>query len=247
MSGSVPGAADLAPEVLGALMPRRPIRSYAGLLSTEADALGWARSGGPPGAVVTTGYQASPRGRGGIPWPTGTKASLGFSLLLRPNLTAQREGWLYLLCACAVGDVLGPAARYEWPDTVRTDAAIGRVAVQPDVVDDLVSWAVVSVLVHPVEPPRGPLLSRLVAALERRSGDGSDAVVEVSRRRCVTFGNHVRARIIPMGPRGVVIDGVAADLDDEGSLVLERDDGSLRPVRPQDLGRLEPVDAEAHA
>ena len=56
---------DLAADALAADLPGRPLRSYPALLSTEADALAWARAGGPGGAVVVAGYQASPRGRAG--------------------------------------------------------------------------------------------------------------------------------------------------------------------------------------
>ena len=40
---------DLAAETLAAALPGRPLRSYPALLSTHADALAWARAGGPAG------------------------------------------------------------------------------------------------------------------------------------------------------------------------------------------------------
>jgi BirA family biotin operon repressor/biotin-[acetyl-CoA-carboxylase] ligase len=73
---------DLAADVLAADLPGRPLRSYPALLSTEADALAWARAGAPDGAVVVAGYQASPRGRAGLPWQVqqGTGRPRGLAL-----------------------------------------------------------------------------------------------------------------------------------------------------------------------
>ncbi|HWH34036.1 MAG TPA: hypothetical protein VNT56_01805 [Acidimicrobiales bacterium] len=57
------GVDDLSAGVLAAALPDRPLRSYPAPLSTEADALAWARAGAPVGAVVVADYQAAPRGR----------------------------------------------------------------------------------------------------------------------------------------------------------------------------------------
>ena len=58
---------DLSAEALAAVLPGRPIRAYPALLSTEADALAWARAGAPSGALVAAAYQAAPRCRAGLP------------------------------------------------------------------------------------------------------------------------------------------------------------------------------------
>ena len=62
------------------------------MLSTESEAAAWARAGAPEGAFVVAGYQASPRGRAGISWQVDHHHDLAFSLILRPQLPALREG-----------------------------------------------------------------------------------------------------------------------------------------------------------
>lgn len=52
---------DLSAHALAEALPGRPVRSYPAMLSTEADALAWARAGADDGAVVVAGYQAAPR------------------------------------------------------------------------------------------------------------------------------------------------------------------------------------------
>jgi len=67
---------------------------------------------------VVADYQASPRGRGGLPWTVVAGRGLGFSLVLRPDLSPLREGWPYVAATLAVAEVLGEHTGVEWPDTV---------------------------------------------------------------------------------------------------------------------------------
>src|SRR5919109_1184709 len=112
-------AADLSADSLAAALPGRAVRTYPALLSTEADALAWARSGAPAGALVVADYQASPRGRAGLEWRVRPGGDLAFSLVLRPDLPAEREGWLYRVAASGLADVAGEEATIQWPDEVR--------------------------------------------------------------------------------------------------------------------------------
>jgi len=232
--------ADLSAAALAELMPGRAVRAYPALLSTESDALAWARAGGPAGAVVAADYQASPRGRGGLPWSTRPGRDLCFSLLLRPALSPDDEGWLYVAAAVAVLDVLGAGAEIEWPDRIRRD---GRHAA--DIVGHAglggegVEWAVVNVLILDAAAPRGPLLARLADAVEAVQHPEDGALARY-RERCTTLGRDVVAHLIPTWPDGVRIAGTAATVLADGALVIEQAaDGRRMAVRPQHLARLE--------
>lgn len=226
---------DLAAERLERLLPGRPVRCYPALLSTEADAQAWARAGAPAGAVVAAEYQASPRGRAGLEWRPEPGRSLAFSVVLRPRLPAQREGWLYAVAASALADVGGGGI--EWPDAAPGTGAVG---VHAEIGPLAVEWAVVNVLVEDAPPPRGPLLARIVRALEARLEDTSARLLADYLRRCVTIGRAVEARLVPLGPGGAVIAGTARTVLADGALVLEQDDGQRVAVRPQALGVLAP-------
>jgi BirA family biotin operon repressor/biotin-[acetyl-CoA-carboxylase] ligase len=232
---------DLTPEALHAAMPGRPLRTYPALLSTDADATAWARAGGPPGALVAAGYQAAARGRGGLPWTCRPERDLGFSLLLRPSLTPDQEGWLFVAAAVAVLDVLGDDATIEWPDRIAHDGRhVADVAGHAGLGAGAVAWAVVSVLVRDMEIPRGPLLARLAAAVETVQ-EPDEAALARYRRRCTTLGTHVVAHLIPTWPDGVRITGTAAGVLDDGALIVEQADRRRIAVRPQHLARLEPA------
>lgn len=240
-------ADDLDPATLAGLLPERPVRSYPALLSTEADALAWARSGARSGSVVVADYQASPRGRGGLPWQTVQGEGLGFSVVLRPELSDARQGWLYSVVAVALSDVVAgadPGDVVEWPDEIVVDgirAATFGVVTDVDPVG--VRWAVVNVLIGQATRPRGALLARAVEAIEQRLAQDQTTLLADHRGRCRTLGRAVRARLIPMGPAGVVVDGTAVDTLTDGALLVETERGSRVAVLPHHLGMLDGPDA----
>lgn len=231
---------DLGGPALAEAMPGRAVRTYPALLSTHADALAWARAGAPAGAVVVADYQAAPRGRGGLPWTVEPGVGLCFSMVLRPGLPLEREGWLYTVGASALADVLGPTAEVEWPDTIMVDggaaAAVG-VEVDPEGGTEL-AWAVVSLLVPGAQAPRAGLLARVVAAVEGRLGQAPDVVLSDYRARCRTLGRRVCTQLVPLGPAGPQFTGDAVDVKPDGALVLATA-GTRVAVRPQSLGRLD--------
>ena len=229
---------DLSAEALAEAMPDRAVRAYRALLSTDADAIAWARAGGPAGAVVAADIQASARGRGGLPWAPRPGSDLCFSVLLRPDFVADEEGWLFVAAAIAVLDVLGASA-IEWPDRVEQDGhVVGDVAGHAGLGPHGVEWAVVNVLIHDVQLPRAPLIARLVDAIEAVQKPDPEVLARY-RERCATLGRRVVAHVIPTWPDGVQIAGNAATVLEDGALVIAQDDGRRIAVRPQHLARLE--------
>lgn len=233
---------DLEIAELSDLLAGRAVRSYPAQLSTEATAMAWARSGAPDGAVVVADYQACPRGRGGLPWTVRAGHGLGFTLVLRPELAPEREGWPYAAALLALHDVVGASGGVlHWPDEVRADddAVRARLGVHVELGVRCIEWVTVTVLVEDAAPPRGPLLAQLVAALERRMSDPPGQVLSAYLPRCRTLGQQVRARLIPMGPGGPEVTGEAVDVLADGALVLRTAKGNRVAVPPHDLGLLE--------
>lgn len=235
-------ADDLSAEALAEHMPDRPVRSYPGVLSTEAATLPWAREGGPHGAVLVAGYQVSPRGRAGLPWelPMGTGA--GFSMVLRPELAAAREGWVYAAAINGLADIVtGDAAAITWPDEIHRDGRLaGAIGAWVELGAEGIEWAVINVLLPDITPPRAPSVARAASAIQARMDAPAADVLADYRARCATIGRHVRARLIPMGPAGPKVEGVAVDIITDGSLVIKSDNtGNRVAVRPQNLGILD--------
>jgi BirA family biotin operon repressor/biotin-[acetyl-CoA-carboxylase] ligase len=235
---------DLDRAVVEEALPGRPVRCYPALLSSEAEATAWARAGAPTGAVVTAGYQVSPRGRAGVPWEVELDRGLVFSLVIRPELSAEREGWPYITISVALSDVLGEneITALQWPDRVETPdtTARGALGLTTQLGPSVTDWVVATMLIADAVPPRAPLLAAVVEAVERRTAQEVTQVIADYRARCATLGKHVRARMIPLGPAGPVVQGRAVDVLDDGALVLLTDRGNRVAVRPQNLGVLEP-------
>ena len=233
---------DLAPETLTSAVPGRPVRTYPALVSTEADALAWARAGAPSGSVVVADYQVSPRGRFGLEWQVAPRRDLAFSVVLRPELSVEREGWLYTLATAALADVCGEDATIRWPDEVRRAAVrVAAVGIHVEHAPDGVAWAVANVLLPDVAPQRAATLARVLAALERRCASAPDAVLAEHRSRCETIGRRVCAELLPAGPNAPRVIGTAVTTRDDGALVIETHEGRRVAVRPQGLGLLEDV------
>ena len=232
--------AGLSTEALAAAMPDRAVRWYRALLSTEADALAWARGGAPEGAVVAAGYQASPRGRAGREWRIDPAADLAFSLILRPHLSPEREGWMYTIAASGVADVVGEGATIEWPDEVRLGKKrAGAVGMYVELGPETTKWAVVNVLLVAAEGPPAELIARAVAAIEERHRATPEDVLSDYLSRCETIGRPVRARLIPLGPSGPQVTGKAVGALMDGALLIQTNNGRRIAVRPQNLGLLE--------
>ena len=247
MGMSLEGSEDLTRERVADLLPERPLRVYPALLSTEAEAMAWARRGAPDGALVVAGYQASPRGRSGLEWAGEQEAGrgLGFSLVLRPDLPADREGWLYVVALAALADVLlgqGGGALH-WPDEIRDQSRLrAAVGVQTEPSGDRLRWAVVNVLVPGADPPRAPLLAQLVEAVTTRARQAPQRVLDDYREGCATLGRRVRARLLPLGPAAPTVTGAARDVLEDGALVIETDEDERVAVTPHGLGHVEEPD-----
>ena len=229
---------DLTEDALAAVLAARPLRSYPALVSTGAAAFDWAGSGAPDGAVVVADYQLSPRGHGGRPWTVTQGRGLGFSVVLHPQLAAEREGWLYTVVAGALAELRGPEATIQWPDVIRVgDEVAAAVAIRTRLGQTGVEWAVVDVLVPDAEPPRGELLGAVLDAIDERRAAAAATLIEHYERRCETIGRQVRVRFIAgTGPK---VEGRAVATLDDGALLLELASGSRAPVRPQDVRAVE--------
>ncbi|MEV0581838.1 biotin--[acetyl-CoA-carboxylase] ligase [Nonomuraea sp. NPDC050310] len=88
--------------------------------STNADLAQTARAGAPEGAVLVAETQYAGRGRLGRPWNAPPRSGLTFSVLLRPRVPVQRQGWLPLLFGVAAASAVRRLAeldvRLKWPN-----------------------------------------------------------------------------------------------------------------------------------
>lgn len=120
---------ELSKEAITAVVTGRfgaPVRYFDSIGSTNTEALDWASSGAPEGALVITDHQTGGRGRWGRSWFSLPGKLLQFSLILRPDLALDRHGLLTgglgVACAEAIAATTGLPAQIKWPNDVVIDA-----------------------------------------------------------------------------------------------------------------------------
>jgi BirA family biotin operon repressor/biotin-[acetyl-CoA-carboxylase] ligase len=230
----------------------KPLHILAETPSTNDEAHSGAKRDAPHGATWVAEQQSAGRGRRGRTWLSPRGEGLLFSVLLRSPCTPQRLPLIALLAGLAVRDGILEAAPsaavgIKWPNDVYADGRkLAGVLVEAITVGDKVDAVVVGIgvnvhtrhfaddiadratsvaLVSGGGPPpdRSTLLAAILAALDR------DLHVVLSRGLGL-----VRSRLEAVDVlrgRRVRSDtgdsGVASGIDDDGRLVVRRDDGSV--------------------
>jgi BirA family biotin operon repressor/biotin-[acetyl-CoA-carboxylase] ligase len=214
--------------------------------STNADLAASARAGAPEGTVLVAERQTAGRGRLGRQWESPARAGLAVSVLLRPvGVPVARYGWLPLMAGIALVETVRRVsdvdAYLKWPNDLllRGDRKCGGIlseVVEPGAVviglglnvslreNELPRPDATSLGLAGAPTDRDPLLRRLLRSLafwysQWLAGPVRDEYLP----HCGTIGRRIRIDF----PDGGVREGVAADVDDDGRLVVTTTDGHL--------------------
>lgn len=213
--------------------------------STNTVALEAAAAGTPEGLVVVAHDQTAGRGRLGRPWVAPPGAALLCSVLLRPPEAASAfllMASVTLAARAAAGSLAGVALGCKWPnDLLAGEEKVAGVLAEraPD------GAVVVGIGCNVSEAPDGgyppgatcleavagrpvalePLLGAFLVELESRYGRlvedpdlGRTGLLKEARAASATLGRPVRVEL----PGGEVVEGTAAELRDDGRLVVVR-------------------------
>jgi BirA family biotin operon repressor/biotin-[acetyl-CoA-carboxylase] ligase len=230
------------------------------LPSTSSAVADLAQGGTSEGLVLAAEHQTRGRGRLDRRWETPPRASLTFSVLLRPRVAPQRWPVLALLTGLAVVDGIaaagGPPVMLKWPNDVlahdglkvagllleRVDtedgpAAVVGVGLNVSAARSELPLPTAGSLVTAgmVGPERSVLLRRVVEALASRydvwqSELSDDALLAAYAERCDTLHREVLVHL----PGDRTLRGQATGLDPHGALVV-RDDAGLHTVHAGDV------------
>ncbi|MBF0369293.1 MAG: biotin--[acetyl-CoA-carboxylase] ligase [Magnetococcales bacterium] len=242
-------------------------RFYGKTGSTNDLAVQLARGGAGEGTVVVADRQTQGRGRLGRVWSSPPGINLYFSLVLRPPLEPRFAAQLTLLAGLALGEAITLAGvsgiTIKWPnDLLLGGRKLGGILTEMDAEPDRVRFVVVGVGVNvngdeksfPAELrdqavslltvdgrrfQRATLLASFLKVFEkwyhcyRQEGfapvrQGWLAMARIQGRRVEV--NLLRERFI----------GRALDMDGDGFLLVEREDGVVSRVVAGDVTLLEP-------
>lgn len=213
-----------------------------------------AREGAPHGTIVFAEEQTAGRGRRGRSFYSPAGQNLYFTLVLRCPVEVHRRLPLIVpLAVCTAVQAEAPAARIKWPNDIwigdrkvagmLIDAelsATGAVALpgiginvnaDPTVVPELrdIATCLARELGRPVQ--REALLARICNELESLLDEPPGHVLHEYRARSSTLGR--RVLVSPVG--GEPFEGTAVTIEDDGSLAVRRDDGSMESVTAADV------------
>ena len=235
------------------------VRHLSSVDSTNRFLLDLARAGESAGLVAVADHQTAGRGRLGRSWEAAPGSSLLVSVLLRPDLPAERLFLLTLAAGLALADALadeaGVTAALKWPnDLVVDDRKLAGLLAEADLSAGTAHAVVIGAgcnLTADAFPPelaaqapavaleagravdRDALLWAFLGALTARLDD-LDGVLVDARARSATLGRRVRVEL----PGDRVVEGTATELAEDGSLMVRDDGGQEHAVTVGDVVHL---------
>lgn len=226
---------------------------YKTIGSTNDEAKRLAQAGAAAGTLVWAEAQRAGRGRRGRPWQS-PPGNLYLSLLLRPTGSAAQAAQLGFVAALALGDALEPLVgpshtlRFKWPNDVLLDGQklAGILLESETAAGEGVTFVVIGIGVNLAAAPSGtefPATSLAVAGIgnatpgvlleafahhfepwhRRWLAEGFAPVRRAWLTRASGLGEEVRVRL----ERATLV-GRFLDLDEEGALLLEGEEGRRR-------------------
>ena len=228
--------------------------------STNDQAKQLAAAGAEEGTLVWANEQTHGRGRGGRSWhsPPG---NLYCSLILRPAKPPQETAALSFIASLSLYEALeeflpqGTELRLKWPNDVliNNKKTAGILSESAAVGDDNVQWIVigcgVNVSSHPitglyaatnlieegcqsatVEAVLEAYLRHILEWAQQWRAHGFAPVRDAWLRRATGLGGPVRVRL-----GSEEFEGLFADLDESGTLLVELSDGETRKVTAGDV------------
>ncbi len=227
----------------------RHIIQAGSVSSTQDLARSKAAEGAPEGTLVVAEEQTAGRGRLGRSWVSPPGANLYVTLILRPSRERLRALSMVapLATAQAVEETTGLSPRIKWPnDLLLAGRKLAGVLIDTEISGQAPQYALVGVgmnvnmdvqavpeiaaIATSLRQHLGREISReevLAAFLNRfellyvESERGGAAVREAWRARLDTLGRQIR-----VASGGQMEEGLAEDVDGDGSLILRRADGS---------------------
>mgnify|MGYP001554612101 CR=1 FL=1 len=229
----------------------RPLSWQNETQSTNDDALAAAKNGAPHGAVFGAETQTRGRGRRGSEWVSTPGAGLWFSVLLRPELSAEVAPGLALCAGLAVREAV--AARVtanvavKWPnDVLANGRKLAGILVESQISGARLGSVIIGIGINVTQTAFPEPLSNIATSLALLSASALDREslladvlvdLETSLQRLTTHGMADIAEALrphdALRDRRLRVDGAdgeGAGIDDAGRLLLRRPNGNVEPL-----------------
>jgi BirA family biotin operon repressor/biotin-[acetyl-CoA-carboxylase] ligase len=233
------------------------IRRFDTVGSTNDVARELALNGAPEGTVIVAAEQTNGRGSRGRIWLSDSGENLLVSIILRPHIPPERFGELTFIASVAVAgtlrDCCGLDAKIKWPNDVKVsckkiagmivetmkDAAVIGIGLNvnwmnlPDeIAETATSVAIESGCQVDIDHVLKALLADLDIAYGVYRARGFSRTLQDWRQLESTTGHEVIVET-----NGDSVRGLAVDIDEHGSLVIELPTGERRSIQAATLVR----------
>ena len=216
--------------------------------STMDEARDSASRGAAEGTVFIAEEHRAARGRFSRPWVSPRGENLSFSVLLSP--TAAQLPFMNMAATLAVAEGIseftGLSSTIKWPNDVRIGGRkVSGILIETVMEAGEVDYAVVGIGVNVnFDPSKYPEIASTATSLLAELGEKTDrgAVLAAVLKRLDHLYGRVRAghslteewaacmdtlgRRVQVAWRDQVVEGTAESVDDQGSLIMKRADGS---------------------
>lgn len=240
----------------------RTIYHFMTIGSTNQEAKRLATDGAAEGTIVIAEHQTSGRGRLSRPWFSPASGGIWFSLILRPEVQPAHAAKFTFLGAVAVANairaVTGLAVEIKWPNDIhfqgrKLAGILTEMSAELDAINFMVMGIGINVNIEEIVFPADireiatslqrettqkisrhvllcNILQQFEALYDRIKAEGFDSVFAAWRTMNCTLGYEVS-----VSSANQQFIGIAKDIDDEGALIIEKQDGGLERVIAGDV------------
>lgn len=239
----------------------KDIRLLPEVESTNTLAVEMAQKGAPEGTVIAAEKQTGGKGRLGRTW-ISPRGNLYLSVVLRPDIPPHKAPLITLMGAVAAASAIRKQfslqAGIKWPNDIfiagkKAGGLLTEMSAEPDRVKHVVLGIGIDVNMDLKELPED--VRRLSTTLSAAAGEKIDRtlllqsiITELDRwyqlflkneaavlKEWEEFNVTLGKRVAVVSGVGVVHEGMAQGIDNEGRLILKLDDGSLHVVAAGDV------------
>lgn len=219
--------------------------------STNAEVKRRAESGETEGLLVAADMQTAGRGRRGRDWSSPKGVNIYFSLLLKPDIPAEKAPMITLLMALAVAGAIGDECKIKWPNDVVIDGKkvcgiLTEMSAEQGYVQYIVVGVGINVKVQEFQEGAGAYAGSIEQLLGRKTdravllSDAAKGFMDLYKRftedKDLGFvKDEYNKKLAGMGGEVRVLDpageykGVSLGINDKGELMIETEEG-LRNV-----------------
>ncbi len=228
----------------------KEVFSFDSISSTMDEVMRLGLAGSPEGVVVCADGQTQGRGRLGRTWQSKQGKGLFFSVLLRPQMSVMEASRVTLVVAVAVCQAIRKFtqlnAMIKWPNDILIGAKkVAGILTEMNAEMDRVHFIVVGVGVNVHEEKKDLLASATSLFIEKQEkisrvrmfqevlfqaeyyyrmfqSKGFSPICKEWRECSATLNQRVR-----LGEGRHAVEGIAKDIDSDGSLLIKTDQGTI--------------------